>query len=475
MSRSAEYVINYRWKELEGSPRVITSPTKDSSLIVTSFTAFLHDPHEIPIFKKSRDSMTTASIPSKSPLTKLHDVLISGNNDEGNNITLSHEEKTSKFFNDDLKNRTTDARLIKADSIGRTVDQKHPLVRSKPKHVAAIEGHPTYHWDQESILRAVFEKLSNNSGILRDRDITNISSSPKVLELLKCTVFSSYVKKKYWDVFLGIFVDKSELSLSEWIEAAKTLSEERGVLAKHIRTDEEHRMIHEYDQMSILLSDAQFASAAREHVNEITRSYGLQRSIKTGDVVWALHGRGVVWFPAVVVDIVWSSYGGAATYDLWYPFTEHELSQARSKSIARHLVSSSNQTELISNTNIEVAEDTLYERLFDHIGGRPGTESTSLSNLVAEIENAELSRYYFALSALAQNLEESDFSIPALKAFFIEFFANGREVGDFDDVIIKKDEFTEFCKVILDMGRYRACIGNKITSDDFSLKLGQLN
>lgn len=75
----------------------------------------------------------------------------------------------------------------------------------------------------------------------------------------------------------------------------------------HIRTDQEHRSIVEKElrrEEGDVSTAAWFADKSRQTLNDLERHASVLRTIQEGDCVWGLHGKGVVWMPAIVERII---------------------------------------------------------------------------------------------------------------------------------------------------------------------------
>lgn len=94
----------------------------------------------------------------------------------------------------------------------KTIDSTAPStavwesLNTAPKHNEAVDGHPDYLWDQESMLLTVFNYLdTGNKGYLVMEDIYPLAHDLYVHSLLKFTVFWCIVKKKRWNYFPSLF------------------------------------------------------------------------------------------------------------------------------------------------------------------------------------------------------------------------------------------------------------------------------
>lgn len=125
----------------------------------------------------------------------------------------------------------------------------------------SIDGHHIYKWDQEVILKKVFEELvyfrdniyinpnfsnSNqtlNESYLVSNDVSRLIQSKELLNLLKHTILNSFIKLKKWKLFYDLFDsddDNHQLSLSNWLKFTRDMAVEKGVTIKYIRTHDEH-------------------------------------------------------------------------------------------------------------------------------------------------------------------------------------------------------------------------------------------
>jgi hypothetical protein len=63
----------------------------------------------------------------------------------------------------------------------------------------AVEGHGTFHWDQEQLLHHTFQLLdTSNKGYLTREELASVSFNPQVHDMLQFTVLWSVIKKKEW-------------------------------------------------------------------------------------------------------------------------------------------------------------------------------------------------------------------------------------------------------------------------------------
>jgi len=225
------------------------------------------------------------------------------------------------------------------------------------KYVEALDGHPKMGWDQEALLSAAFDLLdSTHTGRLTIENMSRLAKNVEVQLLLRFTVFGSLVKKRRWEAFRSIFpYEEAYIGLSEWMSAANAATIESNVPLHAIRSEKEHvRIANELQKkesgwqwlvsssttgeaaFSAAKEGGWFAERARHHLFRKEVQAQLKRWLQPGDVVWALHGGGVVWMQAVVECV-----NADGTCDLTFPLSAITIGRLREASLTRKLVQSS--------------------------------------------------------------------------------------------------------------------------------------
>lgn len=253
-----------------------------------------------------------------------------------------------------------------------------PSVAMTPvRHSVTLDGHPNYKWDQEVILKRVFHQLCaivnielNQSKLINTLDKPSspttrtttattpvlhlncsehleflIMSNLELRKLLQFTVYGSWIKLNLWERFTRDYTQRNihwndddepssnlTLTLAHWLDIAKNQAgKETYVPRRLIRTYDEHR--------------TQSSTPHDKWYDKRERLARLARVLVVGSLVWCLHGRGVVWLPAVVVAIhvhanPFSGSSGSSssfdssselecfTYDLVYVMTQQSFSVA---------------------------------------------------------------------------------------------------------------------------------------------------
>lgn len=222
------------------------------------------------------------------------------------------------------------------------------------RHIEALDGHPSLGWDQEALLAQAFAVLdSRAAGYLTLDEVMAVSTSAAAAALLRFTVLGSFLKRRDAGHFRNAFAaPDTYLTMDEWMALAHASAHEEGVQLLHVRTDEEHMRISKAalgpgqqggdSGWQALVSPAPrrpgqagwFADQARDHLGRAQREGALQRRLQRGDVVWALHGRGVTWLQAVVEKV------GNGTVDLSYPLHQTTVNRHREAQVTNRLVSS---------------------------------------------------------------------------------------------------------------------------------------
>ncbi len=342
-------------------------------------------------------------------------------------------------------------------------------------HISACDGHVSYKWDQDLMLKLAFSRLVSVSNVKETPDvqlplapaIINIAKDLEIQDLLRYTMFSSWVKKKQWNMFeLTAFADSNSvaptkyISQDSWFEAARQASYEKNVLRKHIRADSEHKEICIHDATIQKMNSKQsvkgyYATKARDNlqVNEVLHHKA--RMLNVGDIVWGLHGKSVMWFPAVIERI---SSENDVKYDLRYLLTTKELRDKRNDAVNRQYLSlPSENGDVITSLLACANERLLCERLFDVVDADK-TGLCAIDNILTVLAAPEFKRVVDSTVALSMlmygktptiSIRRNTPVIPfvnALKALYgSETAANG---------MIRKKAFIEFCAYCGDINRF---------------------
>ena len=264
------------------------------------------------------------------------------------------------------------------------------------RHIEALDGHASLRWDQEALLAQAFNVLdSRGAGYLTLDEVMAVSTSAAAAALLRFTVLGSFLKRRDAGHFRSaLATPDAYVTMDEWMALAHASAHEEGVQLLHVRTDEEHVRISKAALgpgqqggdagWQGLVSPAPrrsgqagwFADQARDHLSRAEREGALQRRLLRGDVVWALHGRGVTWLPAVVERL------GDGTVDLSYPLHQNTVSRLREAQVTNRLVNgaspSNNQLNdalspfdtSLAAAGYESDDLTLCGALFDMLSGR---------------------------------------------------------------------------------------------------------
>eukprot|EP01039_Chlorochromonas_danica_P000065 gene65-71_t len=203
--------------------------------------------------------------------------------------------------------------------------------------------------------------LTNNKSIVRSRSSHNQLLAPiNRISSFRSDHSSSTTSHHH-------VVPSKMITYHIWIHAAQSLTREGRVSLKRIRTQKEHEIlttIHTF-QHDFWDNDCQ----------GVVRNHRMMRSLQVGDCIWALHGNGVRWLPAIIeyihttpptvlsqdtinrsnwifdmTDSMLSQHTATVdsyspyTYDLYYPLTEEEITQARINSTSKQLLTLPSQS-----------------------------------------------------------------------------------------------------------------------------------
>ena len=266
--------------------------------------------------------------------------------------------------------------------------------RKKPRKVIteemkrasqAFEGHPHFKWDQELILREVFDSLdTQHTGELLPTDISALAHNLQLQYLLSFTVFGSWVKKKQWSKLLNALYGGGEISegvegvpsasdlvgippgnnvssvgqsgwqdnnasitVNRWFLAAMASSKESNKSMRVIRTDAEHLDLLTYDDNyhSLDGNSAGFAATARMQQEKMKRETEMISNLAVGDVVWALHNGGCTWMPAVIEHVNVANL----TCDVKFPLSQAQLRALRKKAKGAEILNGKSGTRSLKN------------------------------------------------------------------------------------------------------------------------------
>ena len=380
-----------------------------------------------------------------------------------------------------------------------TVDGKEIKLTNAPtvSHVEELDGHPVFKWDQYTILRAAYNKISVVDGavVTVTTLIATIANNKAVVDLLRFTVYGPWVKRRSWTEFLSKFgksVSNQEAShtmsdynahatitLADWLDTARELCIEKRVSRQHIRSEAKHRKCLMVDGPWVQLLEkgkpGWFAERTREYTGWDLEEAYLSRQVAVGDVVYALAGRGTTWLPAKIERVNkrdTSITGGAAaviTYDLRYIFTQTEIIDARSKSASRRLLALNNKLESREKEEKQQPIDPLpaYEekRILEHAFDivdvdKKGALSASL--LVSALKSETMDMVVRSAVSLKMLIDGSSrvngkrFRYP-FKQAFADIFEGDPEDDDSISGMITKQEFVDFCLYAADINTFNAC------------------
>ena len=252
---------------------------------------------------------------------------------------------------------------------------KPVITEEMKRNSQAHNGHPYFKWDQEVILREVFDSLdTSHTGVLYPQDVARIASSSQIQYLLSFTVYGAWVKKRKWTVLLdalfgnvmddmnnsivydhqqqqqqlgnnvsgqtpdqyngnlssfGICGDNNQgININKWFFVALALSRETNKSLRHVRTDAEHLELLTWNDNyhSLEGNNIEFAAQARMQHSKCCRDEEISKSAIIGDVIWALHNGGVRWMPAVIENI-----NEDGTWNIKYPLSQVQLRGYRKK------------------------------------------------------------------------------------------------------------------------------------------------
>ena len=243
------------------------------------------------------------------------------------------------------------------------------------RHVDIWDGHPEHKWDQEIMLKKAFYSLcqtssadpesSSTAHVLCLPDLGHlgllIARLPEVQKLLRYTVFGSWVKRKKWHLFTSNLEQRNDypsdlsLSLVAWLDIARNhASKEVAVERRQLRSDQEHRN--------------SITHSCNKWCERLERISTLARTIVVGSMVWALHGRGMTWLPAVVqaIHVSYAAVGDDSkgegdcfTYDLTYLITQQAFAVAADLQNSSYQVTKLSAMALLADQQANVPQSNL--------------------------------------------------------------------------------------------------------------------
>lgn len=341
--------------------------------------------------------------------------------------------KKSKLLKNVSSSTSTNLSFLKSQEEKMKIDRKLKAALN-PQHVEATEGHIKYKWDQETILRVAFAKMSSASGkqhlFLSDL-ASKLPHNYGIQNLLKFTVFGAWIKKKQWHEFQNLFLHvssirvergsigeeegygnnhqqplKSQLhqdtslwmKVDEWVDSARRMAFESRKSRQQVRTEMEHFSIINdgNDNWSHILGQEStsgwYASLARKQLYSSERAAAIHRTINIGDCVWSLHGGGVMWLPASVTAIHENDESTGISYDLSYFMSHQELQQSRAVSSTRQLMMLPSDTPtLIPTQNPHADERSICNSIFELINADKNQVVNS-NDLIAALKSKQMEK-----------------------------------------------------------------------------------
>ena len=202
----------------------------------------------------------------------------------------SVEDKQGSFLG--FFDEKSSVEMLEGEGSFSNITKKKPvkkeITQSEKRNSQSFNGHPYFKWDQELILREVFDLLdTKHAGVLYPNDISKIASSVELQYLLSFTVYAAWIKKKKWKTLLLALYGSEEvyqsnsqaITLVHMFDVAGDLSFETNKPIKHIRTEAEHLelLTHDSNFYSLEGNSVTFAEHARLHrdkaVCELYRGY----------------------------------------------------------------------------------------------------------------------------------------------------------------------------------------------------------
>lgn len=348
------------------------------------------------------------------------------------------------------------------------------------------------------MLRASFAKMTDGRDLLSFQDLAiNVSSNTSIKELLRFTVFGSVIKRKQFDFFKDIFISMNNhdssfgsyqnysnsaklITVNNWLQFAYDTAVQKNIIRRHIRTDIEHIEMCCSSSWTELLGECKegwYAAQSRKILQRNDRIASVSRQLSIGDIVWGLHGRGVVWLPAIVNEI------NEHTYDVTYFITQNSFMKGKVAAETKPLLSlpsmlnsaimkpskSSNETEIVASVfdlididkTSKLLTKTLITALKSSVMENIVRTSVALSMLIYGDFNNGINK-----GVNFNNNNESDVS---LISAFMECFIPSKEVNEYETLtemdtltdtgddstsFITKNEFIAFCSYCNDLKLY---------------------
>lgn len=331
----------------------------------------------------------------------------------------------------------------------------------------ALDGHPVHRWDQEAVLKSVFQMLDKKvpnkretNGLLNFTQLSKIMSDRAIHRHLRYTIVGAWIKLKSAEMFRALFTNDvyiddediaAEISIIDWIEACRAAVYEENILPRQIRTLEEHReLVLTAVTGSILkgFTKPQYAELARKIQYRSHRDCRLLREVKAGDLIWGLYGGACEWLPASIEAV-----NEDGTFDVKYLLTETEIQAARAATTARKLLKAGiNEDKEISMEPLQFDnERQLVEHVFDLID-ESRTGAVDVNELLEQLQSTKFEKVVHTSSCLSLLIEaDVDILEELLQA---SAGASGLlESNDSTEGVkmMSKLEFVEFCEVLADI------------------------
>lgn len=363
-----------------------------------------------------------------------------------NTTTMQFGETTSCGATPNDKYRSS---LLFFDTIGAKYSKalnRFQQAGSAVKHNTMYDGHPIYRWDQEKILRTVFNMLDENGeGKVERGQISEMARNSDIHAILKYTVFWLHLKRREWSFFYSIFEDESSnITVDNWLSAAHDLAMSETVSARHIRLDSEHRAYADASSATGDWSKERFASESRDLLYKYDRAAALLRLVAPRDLVWALYSKGCQWLPARVLGI-----NADNTFKVRYLMTEDEFKKAQSETASRELMPKIRQRKTKSSEYVEVkpfrTEDEVCAYAFDIID--KDCDGVLEPEVIVNRLVAKAMKHVVNSSSSLSLLVKGGLG---LLEFLEDMFPSGAD----GEGGVSKLEFVEFCSVINSMGVY---------------------
>ena len=330
----------------------------------------------------------------------------------------------------------------------------------------ALDGHPVHRWDQEAVLKSVFQMLDkrvpnkrDSNNMLNFMQVSRVMSDRAIYRHLRYTIMGAWIKLKSSEVFRALFTNNmyldeeditSEITIVDWIEACRAAVYEEKILPRQIRTLEEHRelVLAASPWGSVLkgFTKHQYAELARKIQYSSHRDCKLMREVREGDLVWGLYGGACEWLPASIEAV-----NEDGTFDVKYLLTESDIQAARAATTSRKLLSVAfNDEKEISLAPLQFDEERqLVEKVFDLID-ESKTGFVNVNELLEQLQSTKFEKVVHTTSCLSL-LIEADVDI--LEELLIKSAGCSEPSVDNSDGVkmISKVEFVEFCEVLADI------------------------